>query len=269
MSVRFNALGASFGISPDVFVRTTHPSHARVVAWLWRRLTSRGAIYLGRHEGWYCRSDEAFLSDSQAGTRFEFLRRKDLLTPGQLAVGPPDTPETGSRLGDPTDPMAAVVSLESGHPVEWLTEQNYRFRLGAQIGAVEAWLGGASPGASSSVSPQQFVHDVRAMLLATPGGGDEARDVSVSRRRDAVPWALQVPGDAEHSVYVWVDALASYLTVALHPRWALAAGDCATQLPDDAPWQEIFPSWPADQQVRQTEGGGGEECRLTCWTTCG
>ncbi len=40
------------------------------------------------------------------------------------------------------------------------------------------------------------------------------RAFSVSRPRERVRWAIPVPGDEAQSVYVWLDALANYLTVA-------------------------------------------------------
>ena len=43
-------------------------------------------------------------------------------------------------------------------------------------------------------------------------------DLSVSRLRSKVEWAVPVPGDGSHSVYVWLDALTNYLTVAGYPH---------------------------------------------------
>ena len=39
---------------------------------------------------------------------------------------------------------------------------------------------------------------------------EELRDLSISRT--SFKWGLQVPGDPDHVVYVWVDALTNYLT---------------------------------------------------------
>ncbi len=37
-------------------------------------------------------------------------------------------------------------------------------------------------------------------------------DFSVSRLRSKMPWGIPVPGDEEHVMYVWFDALANYIT---------------------------------------------------------
>jgi methionyl-tRNA synthetase len=41
-------------------------------------------------------------------------------------------------------------------------------------------------------------------------------DLSVSRLSAQAPWGITVPSDEAHTVYVWLDALANYLTVARH-----------------------------------------------------
>lgn len=42
-------------------------------------------------------------------------------------------------------------------------------------------------------------------------------DLSVSRSRQTLAWGLPVPDDPDHTVYVWLDALVNYLTVAGFP----------------------------------------------------
>ena len=54
-------------------------------------------------------------------------------------------------------------------------------------------------------------------------------DVSISRAR--FPWGIPFPGDPEHTVYVWFDALINYITAAGFP---------------DPGWERL---WPADVHV--------------------
>ena len=61
---------------------------------------------------------------------------------------------------------------------------------------------------------------------------DSLKDVSISRPRKSLTWGISVPGDPDQVMYVWVDALANYLTVLGYP--------------DKDGWQEY---WPADVQV--------------------
>lgn len=61
---------------------------------------------------------------------------------------------------------------------------------------------------------------------------DGLPDVSISRPRKSLTWGVSVPGDPDHIIYVWIDALANYLTVLGYP--------------DKQGWQDY---WPADVQV--------------------
>lgn len=61
---------------------------------------------------------------------------------------------------------------------------------------------------------------------------DGLQDVSISRPRKNLSWGIPVPGDPEQVMYVWIDALANYITVLGYP--------------DREGWQEY---WPADIQV--------------------
>lgn len=61
---------------------------------------------------------------------------------------------------------------------------------------------------------------------------DGVHDVSISRPKKNLSWGVPVPGDPEQVMYVWLDALANYITVLGYP--------------DQEGWQEY---WPADVQV--------------------
>jgi len=169
ISSSFKNLFTCLGTSHDVFVRTTDDRHKQTVQALWQRLVNGGYLVQGEHEGWYCQSDEAFLTDQQVGEN-------------------PD----GKR-----------VSLESGHAVEWLKEANYLFQLPKFTDRILEWLD------TTAVYPPARSNEIKGFLSA-----HDIRDLSVSRPSDRVPWAIPVPGDASQSVYVWLDALTNYLTVA-------------------------------------------------------
>lgn len=61
---------------------------------------------------------------------------------------------------------------------------------------------------------------------------DGLSDVSISRPKKSLSWGIEVPGDPEQVMYVWLDALSNYITVLGYP--------------DKQEWQEY---WPADVQV--------------------
>jgi len=62
---RFAEVWRTLGISNDDFIRTTEPRHKRIVAELWKHISSTGDIYLASYQGWYCVGCEAFYTESQ------------------------------------------------------------------------------------------------------------------------------------------------------------------------------------------------------------
>lgn len=61
--VRFKKLWEALNIAFDNFIRTTLTSHERGVQKIFQKLKDKGDIYKGTYEGWYCVSDETFLSE--------------------------------------------------------------------------------------------------------------------------------------------------------------------------------------------------------------
>ncbi len=67
------------------------------------------------------------------------------------------------------------------------------------------------------------------------GGAGVAEELSVSRPANRVAWGIGVPGDPDHTVYVWLDALSNYLTAAMdydagtHTRGSGAARNSQTR----------------------------------------
>lgn len=164
-----------------------------------RRIERAGYIYKGSHSGWYAISDECFYTDAQVQ----------------------DAPPTPT---DDADAPPRKIAIESGSVVEWTSEVNYKFRLGALQERLLAWLG--APG---SVFPDWRRQELVASLEREP-----LPDLSISRPRARLRWGIQVPGDPEHTIYVWVDALTNYLTVLGYP---FAEGTGAAE------------GWPADVHV--------------------
>ena len=109
----------------------------------------------------------------------------------------------------------------TGAPVEWVTEPSYFFRLSDFQDRLLAFY----------ESNPDFIAPVarRNEVLSFVRGG--LRDLSVSRT--SFRWGVPVPGDEAHVMYVWLDALANYITELGYP-------DEKTPL-----WH----LWPADLQV--------------------
>jgi len=175
VSNKFRTLFDGADISYTDFIRTTEPRHKKVVDEIWRELYSSGFLYKDVYSSWYSVQDESFLTSTQVEER-----------------------------------DGIHYSLESGHQVEWAEEENWCFRLKDQRENILKWIHDTNP-----IQPAQFQGQVLAWLEDERFG-----DLSVSRPASRLSWGVPVPNlpgqqtTEAHTVYVWLDALSNYLTVA-------------------------------------------------------
>jgi methionyl-tRNA synthetase len=87
-----------------------------------------------------------------------------------------------------------------GTPVEWVEEKSYFFRLAAYQDKLLA-LYESQP---DFIGPDSRKNEV---ISFVKGG---LKDLSISRT--TFDWGVKVPGDEDHVMYVWVDALTNYIT---------------------------------------------------------
>ena len=107
--------------------------------------------------------------------------------------------KTESQLVDGHCPDHPTLELQ------WLEEENYFFRLSRYQEALER-LYAENP---SFCEPEHFRNEVLAWLR------EGLRDFSVSRA--GTSWGIPFPGDPDHRIYVWYDALTNYVTGAGFP----------------------------------------------------
>ncbi len=146
VSQEFKDLWDCTDVSYDHYIRTTEERHVQAVQAMWHRLETKGFIYKGKYEGWYCMSDEAFLTSTQ-------------VVDGHDKTGKP-----------------CKVSAESGHVVEWVTEENYKFRLSAFQEPLLQWLNNKDTNGEAVILPRTRMNEVLAFLRDR-----ELQDLSVSR----------------------------------------------------------------------------------------
>ena len=123
------------------------------------------------------------------------------------------------------DGPPGTVCPDCGRVTETVSEENYFFKLSAfERRLLEFYE--ANPGFMGPESTRrEVISFVRSGL----------KDLSVSRT--SFSWGIPVPGDEKHVIYVWLDALANYIT-------ALGYGS------DDPADQARFEKfWPADMHL--------------------
>jgi methionyl-tRNA synthetase len=203
VSGSFSGLWKRMGITNDDYIRTTEERHRRGVQHLWRELEARGAIYLSSYTGQYCVSDEAFV-----------------------------------------DVPVDAACPTCGRPTETVTEENYFFRLSNyQLPLIDLIESG-----ELHIQPETARNEVLSFLR----GG--LKDLSISRT--TFDWGIPVPSSEsvilseaknprispeapqkpteKHVIYVWLDALANYIT-------AIGYGSN-----DPADHAKFARYWPAD-----------------------
>uniref|UniRef100_H2ZQC8 Methionine--tRNA ligase, mitochondrial n=1 Tax=Ciona savignyi TaxID=51511 RepID=H2ZQC8_CIOSA len=181
ISARFKDMSDKFGIQYYDFIRTTEGRHRDTVQHFWegcKILFHINSTWSSSYEGWYCTSDETFLTDSQI-----------------------------EEVVDKHTGKTQLLSRDSGHPVEWTKETNYMFSLSLFIDIIREKV----------LSDPNFVYPAKAKNTVLRLLDEHTGDLSVSRESSRVPWGIPVPGDPTQTIYVWMDALVNYLTVTGYP----------------------------------------------------
>jgi methionyl-tRNA synthetase len=93
----------------------------------------------------------------------------------------------------------------TGADVEWYEEENYFFRLSAWQDRLLAFYE-ANP---EAIAPPSRRNEVISFVKSG------LKDLSISRT--SFSWGIPVPGNPHHVVYVWLDALANYITALGYP----------------------------------------------------
>ena len=152
-------------IDYDTFVRTTDKNHEKNIQNIFQKLYDKGEIYKGVYEGFYCKHDEAFWTETQLDEN--------------------------------------ANCPECHRPVSKQSEESYFFRLSNYTDKIKK-LYEERP---DFILPERSKKEMLNNFL-----DKGLEDLSVSRKKDSLSWGVEVPFDTEHVIYVWIDALSSYLT---------------------------------------------------------
>lgn len=186
-------------ITNDDFIRTTEPRHKTAVEGIFAQLVEQGDIYKGTYEGWYSISDETYYTETQLA----------------------------DAVRDDSGKVVGGKSPDSGHPVEWVQEESYFFRMSKYADRLIAYY---------EENPDFIQPESRKTEMINNFIKPGLEDLAVSRT--TFDWGIPVPGDPKHVVYVWIDALSNYIT-------ALGYGS-----DDDTLFKRY---WPADVHLMSKE----------------
>ena len=176
----FKTMTDEFGLDTahggyDIFMRTTNPFHYEGVSELWRRCASSKTPK--GNDAIYKGHYEGWFCAPCAEYKTEDEYRK---------------PE---KEGEPP------TCLIHDTPLDRVSEDSYFFRLSDYDDALLTLY--ENP---EFVRPESRRNEVISFVR----GG--LQDLSVSRLKTSVSWGVPVPGDPDHTMYVWFDALTNYIT---------------------------------------------------------
>lgn len=192
MSQKFRNMSDSINMSYDDFVRTTEPRHIKCAQALWHMLKTED-VYKNVYSGWYSAQDEEYVAEADLDEN----RR-----------------------------------APSGASVEWMEEESYFFRLSAYQDKLLEWYethpdfiapvsrrneiisfvkGGLH---DLSISRSQFSWGVPVPTDNVESGSEDGTESNFSPLSSSASTVSSVPKRKEHKhvMYVWIDALANYLT---------------------------------------------------------
>ncbi|MEE8352695.1 MAG: methionine--tRNA ligase [Rhodospirillales bacterium] len=178
VSQNFRDLADLMNFSHDDFIRTTEARHKKASQAIWKAIA----------EGKTPKGNDNIYLDSYVGwyaVRDEAFYTEDDLTDG---------------------PDGKKIVKNSGAEVEWVEEPSYFFRL-SEWGDRLLEFYDDNP---DFIAPRTRRNEVTSFV----SGG--LKDLSISRT--TFDWGVPVPGDDEHIMYVWLDALTNYITGVGYPE---------------------------------------------------
>jgi len=148
-------------------------------------------------------SNDDFIRTTEARHRigvYELMRRIQERIPDDIYFGEhsgwycqnEETFIAENQVGDGRD--------QDGHPVEWTTEKNYFFRLSRYAPLLLEHYR-RNPG---FIFPPTRMNEIVSFVE------QGLKDLSISRT--SIKWGIPFPGNPDHVIYVWFDALTNYIS---------------------------------------------------------
>jgi len=108
-----------------------------------------------------------------------------------------ESEKTDSELNE-----SGECEIHPGRPVEIIKEENYFFKYSAFQEKLLQFYGEHK----DFVVPEFRFNEMKSFVA------NGLQDFSISRLKNKMPWGISVPGDEDHVMYVWFDALVNYIS---------------------------------------------------------
>jgi methionyl-tRNA synthetase len=131
---------------------------------------------------------------------YELIRRIEERSPGDIYLGTHSGWYCQSEETFIPENQVRDKRDESGHAVEWTTETNYFFKLSAYTERLLAHYR----------QHPDFVYPATRLNEVVSFVEQGLKDLSISRT--SIKWGIPFPGNPDHVIYVWMDALTNYIS---------------------------------------------------------
>jgi len=88
-----------------------------------------------------------------------------------------------------------------GTEIQSIEEENYFFTLSKFRKELTEWFN-----VKANLKPANKKEELKNII-------EDIQDISISRKREVVPWGIMVPGDSTQTIYVWFEALLNYILI--------------------------------------------------------
>lgn len=207
VAAQIKDIWALMGVDYDKFIRTTDPEHERVVQHIFKKFVDSGDIYKSEYVGMYCTPCESFWTESQ-------------LVDGKCPdcgreVKPAREEAYFFKMGKYADRLVEHICT---HP-DFIRPASRKHEMLNNFLLADDFIG---------KSDEELAAAAKNGTLKT-----KLQDLCVSRT--SFKWGVPVDFDPRHVVYVWLDALANYIT--------------GIGYDVDSPSGQFKKLWPADVHV--------------------
>jgi len=249
VSDSFKSLWARMGITNDRYIRTTDAKHQNGAQALFSTLYEKGFIYLSTYTGQYSVGEEMFVEGppgtigpdgkpTETVTEENFFFKLSAFQRPLIDLIESDTlrVENEARKNEVLSFLRGNVqaAVQTNLQSEVVNEERNTLLAAESFSAAPESLDPTAPAGPWTLNPGT---SIARSALGNPYVEGALKDLSVSR--SSFTWGIPVPEPAaseasqKHIIYVWLDALANYMT---------AVGYGSTATADQAEFERYWPA---------------------------
>lgn len=226
MAPFFKDVLEKYNINYDIFIRTTDPAHEISAQTLWRKIRDNGHIVLNKYAGWYNVSDEAFVKADEIASVTE-INVSAIAKDGRAVVWLEEEcyffklSAFQNTLIEyyQQNPQAIYPKSRLNEVLSFLQQP----LLDIAISRTSLDWGILVPDQNEIESTNDIINTAHHTSHSNTANSATISDTSITADHhnditNNISQSTSAPRSKQHVMYVWIDALANYLTVIGYPN---------------------------------------------------